>query len=199
VTVRLWRDPTVRTLLLVQWVPPAFITGAESVMVPYAVERGFPDGSIGLLLGSVPVGMLLGNLAIGRFVKPATRERLVAPILVVLGLPLIALAFPLSLWVSACMLFVVGAGFAYGLGVQRAFLDALEPDLRGQAFALLSTGLMTLQGVGPLVSGALAQVSSSSVAMATMGAGTLLVGVLWALGDRARHPALKSQAAAPLG
>jgi predicted MFS family arabinose efflux permease len=131
---------------------------------------------------------LLGNLAVGRLVRPAMRERLVAPILIVFGLPMIALAFPLSLWVTACLLFVVGAGFSYSLGVQRAFLDALDPKLRGQAFALQFTGLMTLQGVGPLVSGAVADLTRTSVSMALMGLGTVLVGVRWWQRRTARHP-----------
>ena len=81
VTVRLWRDPRVRALLLVQWVPPAFVTGAEAVMVPYANGRDYPTSALGLMLGAVPVGMLVGNLVLGRLVAPSLRERLVAPIL----------------------------------------------------------------------------------------------------------------------
>ena len=180
VTARLWSDRAVRRLLLVQWVPPAFITGAESVMVPYTVERGFPDGSVGVLLAAVPVGMLLGNLAVGRLLRPATRERLVPGMLVVLGIPLLALAAPIPLWVTVAMLFVVGAGFSYSLGVQRAFIEAVEPELRGQAFALNFTGLMTLQGIGPVASGVIADLSQATVSMAVMGVGTVVAGLVWA-------------------
>ena len=156
-TGQLLRDREVRALLLVQWLPPSFVTGAEALVVPYAVERGFPDGSAGLLLASVPVGMLAGNLAVGRLLRPATRERLVAPILVLFGVPLMALAAPLPLTVVAGLLFVAGAGFSYALGVQRPFLESLGPAVRGQGFAVLTTGLMTLQGVGPLLTGLVAQ------------------------------------------
>jgi predicted MFS family arabinose efflux permease len=179
ITRELWQDRVVRRLLLVQWIPPAFVTGAESIMVPYTVERGFPDGSVGVLLAAVPVGMLIGNIILGRLVRPATRERLVAPILVLFGVPMILLALPLPLWVTVLMLFVVGMGMDYSLGLQRAFLDALDPRLRGQAFALNFTGLMTMQGVGPVVSGAVADLTHLAVAMALMGAGTLLVGAVW--------------------
>lgn len=54
--------------------------------------------------------------------RPPTRDRLVVP--------LIALT-------------------AYGLGLQRPFLDALPQDGPGQAFGLLGSGSITLQGVGP--------------------------------------------------
>jgi predicted MFS family arabinose efflux permease len=179
VTVRLWRDPTVRSLLLVQWLPPACITGAEALFVPYAAQRGFPAGGAGLLLASIAVGMLLGNLVVGRVIPPLTRERMVTSMLVLLGAPLVGLALPLPLWLAASLLVLSGAGFSYGLGLQRVFLEALDPQLRGQAFALQFTGLMTLQGVGPLVMGAVGEVTPISLAIAGAGIGTMLVAVFW--------------------
>ena len=179
VTVRLWRDRDVRALLLMQWLPPAFVTGAEALLVPYLAERGFPTSSAGLVLASAPVGMLVGNLVVGRLVPPQTRERLVAPIVLLLGAPLVGLALPTPLWVAAGLLLLIGAGFSYGLGLQRIFLESLEPNLRGQAFALQFTGLMTLQGVGPLVAGATAEVAPIPAVMAGAGVATMLVAVVW--------------------
>jgi predicted MFS family arabinose efflux permease len=198
VTGQLLRDREVRALLLVQWLPPSFVTGAEALVVPYAVERGYPDGSAGLLLASVPVGMLAGNLAVGRLLRPATRERLVAPILVVFGVPLMAMAVPLPLTVVTGLLFVAGAGFSYALGVQRPFLESLTPAVRGQGFAVLTTGLMTLQGVGPLLTGLVAQYVSISASMLVAGAATVLVGVVWWY-TRVRHVPSLSPSAASFG
>ncbi len=198
VTVRLLRDPRVRALLLIQWLPPSFVTGAEALVVPYAAERGFPAGTAGLMLAFVPVGMLAGNLAMGRLLRPDTRERLVSAILVVFGLPLAALAAPVPLSVVVGLLFVAGAAFSYALGVQRPFLEALDPSLRGQGFALLTTGLMTLQGVGPLVLGLVAQYVSTAAAMVVSGLGTATVGIAWWY-TQARHAAPKSPAAQRLG
>jgi hypothetical protein len=81
--------------------------------------------------------------------------------------------------VAAALLFVAGAGFSYALGVQRPFLEALDPSIRGQGFAVLTTGLMTLQGVGPLVLGLVAQYVSTAAAMVVSGLGTATVGVVW--------------------
>src|SRR5690606_22232693 len=72
VTTRLLRDREVRGLLLVQWVPPAFVVAAEALVVPYVQLRGFPAGSAGLLLACAPAGMLLGNVVVGRMLRPAT-------------------------------------------------------------------------------------------------------------------------------
>jgi MFS family permease len=174
----LLRDPEVRLLMLAQWLPAAFVTGAESLIIGYASSRGFRAGSAGLLLACLPVGMLAGDLVVGRFVRPATRERLVVPLVGVLGVPLLAIAADPPFAVTAALLAVTGTGFAYGLGIQRRFLDAVPEERRGQAFGLLSSGLMTLQGVGPAVFGALAEVTPIRYAVSLAGAATVVTAVL---------------------
>jgi MFS family permease len=172
---RLMRDREVRTLLLAQWLPPAFVVGAESLIIPYAASRGTPPDTAGVLLACIPAGMIVGNFAVGRLVRPAQWERVTIPLLVVLSVPLIGLAAYLPTWVTAGLLAVSGVGFAYGLGLQQRFLHAVaEPD-RGIAFGLLSTGVMTLQGVGPIVFGGLAEVIGVDRSIAAAGGVTLAV------------------------
>ena len=185
---RLLADPRVRTLLLAQWLPPAFVTGAESLVIPYASARGATPGTAGLLLACLPAGMIAGNLAVGRFLRPVTRERLTVPLMVVLALPLLALAADVPTAVVAVLLAVSGIGFAYGLGLQRRFLDAVPETDLGVAFGLLSTGVMTLQGVGPAIFGAVAEVLSVGTAMALAGAATLAAAVVLRGGLRRHAP-----------
>ncbi|GAA1890057.1 MFS transporter [Asanoa iriomotensis] len=166
-------DPWVRRLLLLQWLPSAFVVGAEALMVAYASARGFPTAAIGLLMAGSPLGMLLGQLVIGRLVPPDTRTRLVAPLVLLLGLPPVGFAFDPPLAVCAVLMVASGVGFAYSLGLQRAFVDAVPELARGQAFGLLSTGLMTLQGVGPAVFGALASLTAPRWAVALAGVTTI--------------------------
>jgi MFS family permease len=178
-------NPAIRILLLTQWLPPAFICGAESLLVPYAELRDFPRGSAGLMLACVPVGMLVGDLIVVRLLRPETRERLVIPLIVVLGLPLLAFPFEIGPVLGGALLFVVGSGFAFSAGLQRRFLDRIPDNARGQSFALMSTGLMTLQGIGPIGLGALAEVIAVGPAIGAAGAGTLLVAMwLWTRRDR---------------
>ncbi|MFC1429904.1 MFS transporter [Streptacidiphilus sp. N1-3] len=166
--------PRVRGLLLAQWLPSAFSAGAEGLVVAYAGRSGFPAGTAGPLLACLPIGMLVGDLAVGRFVRPALRERLVVPLVLLLGLPLLAFAASPAPVLCALLLVVSGAGFAYGLGLQRGFLEALPEDSRGQAFGLLSSGNMTFQGVCPLLFGLLAEAVPVGVAMSAAGVGVLL-------------------------
>ncbi len=70
------------------------------------------------------------------------------PLIALMGLPLVGFAAEPGVGVSSCLLLLCGFGFAYGLGLQRPFLDALPQDGQGQACGLLGSGNMTLQGVG---------------------------------------------------
>ncbi|GGM12175.1 MFS transporter [Dactylosporangium sucinum] len=166
----LLRDPAIRRLLLIQWLPSGFITGAEALIVPYAADRGLPAG---WLLAAVPMGMIAGNLVIGRLVAPRTRERLVPVLIAAMGAPLLVFLADAP-WVGlVAALVVVGVGFAFGLGVQAAFRDALPEDGGGQAFALLGTGLMTAQGLLPAVAGLLAEALAPGTVIALLGVATL--------------------------
>ncbi|MEU8668582.1 MFS transporter [Streptomyces anulatus] len=170
----LLRGRTVRRLMLAQWLPVALVAGAEGLIVAYAGERRFAPGWYAVLMGCLPVGMLVGDLLVGRFLRPPTRERLVVPLVALAGLPLIGFAAEPGVGVSSCLLLVSGLGYAYGLGLQRPFLDALPKDGRGQAFGLAGSGSMTLQGVGPVCLGAVAAAIGTGGAIALAGGAAVL-------------------------
>jgi predicted MFS family arabinose efflux permease len=189
--LELLADRTVRGLLLAQWLPAWFVTGAESLIVPYAGSLGLPSSAASPLLAATPAGMLLGDVVVGRFCRPAARQRLAFPLAALMGVPLLALAFRPPLPVTGAVLFACGFGFAYMLGVQQAFLDSLPGRLRGQAFGLNSTGTMTGQGLIPPVTGGLAAAFGAGPAMAIAGAVTILAALLLRgpLTGRASSPA----------
>ncbi|MGH3204001.1 MAG: MFS transporter [Streptosporangiaceae bacterium] len=176
--LELLADRTVRGLLLAQWLPAWFVTGAESLIVPYAGSLGQPPSAASPLLAATPAGMLLGDVVVGRFCRPAARQRLAFPLAALMGAPLLALAFRPPLPVTGTVLFACGFGFAYLLGVQQPFLDSLPDRLRGQAFGLNSTGMMTGQGLIPPVTGGLAAAAGAGPAMAVAGAVTILAALL---------------------
>ncbi|MEV6520574.1 MFS transporter [Longispora sp. NPDC051575] len=171
-------DRRIRGLFLAQWLPPGLVVGGESLLVPYSDGRGFPAGSAGLLLACLPVGMLVGDVVVARCVRPARRERLYGPLVALLGVPLMGLVLDLPLVATGVLLALSGAGFAFGLTLQRQFLEAVPEPMRGQAFALLSTGLMTVQGVGPVLVGGLAEVGGIGVAIGAAGVATAVCAVV---------------------
>ncbi|MFB4318557.1 MFS transporter [Actinomadura sp. 21ATH] len=174
----LWRDRAVRAILLAHWLPVAFVAGAESLLIPYAQEHGHGEAGGALLLAALPVGMMAGNAVCGRLLRPRTRERLVVPMMALCGLPLLAPAAGPPLPVLVALLAVTGATIAYELGLQRPFVDAVPEGARGQAFGLLSTGTMTLQGVGPVVLGAAAEAAGIGPAVALAGVACLVTALL---------------------
>jgi hypothetical protein len=95
-------------------------------------------------------------------------------LIALMGLPLVGFAAEPGVGVSSCLLLLCGFGFAYGLGLQRPFLDALPQDGQGQAFGLLGSGSMTLQGVGPVCFGSVAAGIGTGGAIALAGSGAAL-------------------------
>jgi MFS family permease len=166
-------NPAVRGLLLAQWLPAWFVTGAESLIVPYTASLGHPARAAAPLLAAMPAGMLLGDLLAARFCPPAARRRLAFPLVAAMGVPLLALPFRPPLLLAAVALLACGSGFAYQLGLQQAFLDSLPERRRGQGFGLNSTGAMGGQGLTPAVTGALAGVLGAGAGMAIAGAATI--------------------------
>jgi predicted MFS family arabinose efflux permease len=163
-------SPQLRRLLPMQWLPVWFAAGAEALAVPFAASTGYPASAASLLLAGMPCGMLLGNVIVGRLCPPAVRERLVLPLAIGVGAPLLVFAWRPPLALAAIALIVSGAGFAYLLGLQRAFADAVPRHLRGQGFGLASTGLMGGQGLMPSVFGGVALAVGAGNAMAIAGA-----------------------------
>lgn len=173
-TAALLRARRPRRLLLAQWLPGACVAGAEGQIVAYAGSRGFASGGYAVLMACLPVGMLAGDVLVGRMLRPVTRERLVAPLMALMGLPLLLFAARPGLAAGALLLLLAGVGFANGLGLQRPFLDALPDGTHGHAFGLLSSGTMTLQGLAPALFGALAVPFGPPLAMSLAGAAAVL-------------------------
>ena len=175
--IALFADREVRGLLLAQWLPAWFVTGAESLIVPYTGSLGRPGSAAGPLLAAVPAGMVLGEVLVGRFTGPQTRRRLAFPLAAAMGAPLLVFAFRPGWLLAWVALLISGFGFAYQLGIQQAFLDSLPERMRGQAFGLNSTGAMGGQGLIPSAAGGLASVLGTGSVMAVAGAATILAAV----------------------
>ena len=182
-----------------QWLPAWFAAGAESLIVPYTGSLGFPASGAAPLLAAVPAGMLLGEVIAGRFLRPAMRRRLAFPLAIGIGLPLLAFWFRPPLPAAFAVLLVSGLGFAYQLGLQKAFLDSLPERLRGQAFGLYNTGAMGGQGLGPIAAGALASAVAPGPVIALAGAGTVITALALRGVLRTRYSRRRAPAAGRLG
>ncbi|GGQ01095.1 membrane protein [Streptosporangium pseudovulgare] len=157
-------DPRVRGLLLAQWLPVSFLTGAEAVLIPYL------GGTAGVALAAASAGLAAGNLAVGRLASPSGRERLALPLAALAGVPLLGFVLRPGLAAAALLvLLATMAGGSYALGLQRRFVAAVPEAVAGQAFGLAGAGVMTGQALAAALAGAVAEAIAPHLAIALAG------------------------------
>ncbi|MEV0386029.1 MFS transporter [Nonomuraea sp. NPDC050643] len=145
-----------RTLVLFAWLCGFYIL-PEGIAVPYAATLytgTLPVPVItGLLMAAMPTGTVVGAFLFSRFVSPPRRLRLMGWMAMLSCAPLVVTAMrpPLAVVLAAWVL--SGIGGAYQLAANAAFVQAVPAERRAQAFGLVQSGLMAVQGIGILVGG----------------------------------------------
>src|SRR6185503_9150920 len=131
----------------------------------------------GSLLGAFPAGAAVGDLVVGRWLSASQRRRSVPWLFGAVGIALLPLAWHPSMSVTAGCFATASAATAYQLGGQQVFLDAVPEQRRGLAFGLFGTGLMTGQGLGPVLAGALADQVGAGQTITLLGVAVLIAGI----------------------
>lgn len=179
-----------RPIYLSSWVPNGLVVGCEALFIPYAGERA------GYLLAASAAGMLAGDVVVGRFVPPATRDRLLEPLRLLLAAPFLLFWWGPPIPVAMVLVFVAAFGFAASLPLQERMVAHTAPEVRGQALGLRGTGLGAGQAVGAAFAGVVADALGSvpggtGRTMALMGALSLLVTLALVPGLRRSAPLLQ--------
>ncbi|RGA05920.1 MFS transporter [Microbispora triticiradicis] len=175
---RLWSSPARRRLYLALWVPNGLIVGCESLYVAYDPRHA------GTLFASAAAGMLAGDTLLGRFVPKWWRERLSAPLRLLLAVPYLVFLLRPALPLAVAAVVLASAGYSAGLLLQERLMAVTPEEMSGQALGLQSSGTMTMQGVGAAIAGSVAQLTSASAAMAAMAAVSVAVTLALAPGLR---------------
>ena len=175
---QLWSSAARRYVYLALWVPNGLIVGCESLFVPYAPRHA------GLLFAFAALGMLAGDTLTGRFVPPCWRERLNVPLRLLLAAPYLAFALHPALPVAVAAVVLASVGYSASLLLQQRLMALTPDELSGHALGLHSSGMLTMQGVGAAIAGAIAQQTSPSTAMAVMAAASVTVTLILAPGLR---------------
>jgi hypothetical protein len=84
-------------------------------------------------------------------------------------LPLLFFFTTPPLPVAVGLLVISGIGTTYNLPANAAFMQALPAERRGQAFGLVSAGLVAGQGISIAVAGACAELTSPAWSSAVAG------------------------------
>ncbi|WP_259471792.1 MFS transporter [Streptomyces shenzhenensis] len=174
----LWSARPRRLTYLSLWIPNGLVVGCESLYVSYA-----PDAA-GTLFACAALGMLAGDATVGRLLPQRVRARLATPLLVLLAAPYAVFALRPAVPLAAVCVALASVGFGASL-VQQERLMALTPDeLSGHALGLHSAGMLTMQGVGAALAGAVAQLTSPAAGMTAMAAASLTVTLALAAAGR---------------
>ncbi len=173
-------DRTLRPLVCFAWLCGFYIL-PEGLAAPYAKTFGDSPVIVGLLMSAMPTGMVLGAFAYSRFVRPDDRLRLMGWMAMLACAPLIGAGLRPPLWAVVVLWALSGVGCAYQVAANAAFVAAVPPSGRGQAFGLAQSGILASQGIGILVGGALAQVLGPEPVIALAGAAGLSVATMLAM------------------
>jgi hypothetical protein len=180
---QVWSYAPRRYVYLALWVPNGLIVGCESLFVPYAPRHA------GLLFAFAALGMLAGDTLTGRFISPRWRGRLGAPLRLLLASPYLVFALHPALPVAVAAIVLASVGYAASLLLQERLMALTPDDLSGHALGLHSSGMLTMQGVGAALAGAVAGLTSPGAAMAVMAVLSVAVTLILAPGLRPGRPA----------
>jgi len=158
-------DPRLRGLVLLGWLATFWVV-PEGLAAPYAQGD---STAIGLLLASQPIGSVVGGVVLSRLVRPATRLEVMGWLAVTSCLPLVFFFMTPPLPLAVGLLVISGIGTTYNLPANAAFMQALPAERRGQAFGLVSAGLVAGQGISIALAGACAELTSPGVVIGVAG------------------------------
>lgn len=164
-----FRHDELRRLLMLGWLVPMFSVAPEALAAPYVSQHGGSTALVGWWLVALPLGLIAGDVAGVRLLAPQQQRRLVAPAAAAGFVPYLVFAADPSLPAALVLLVVAGACSLYSLGLDGRVRDAAPPELFARAMTLNSAGLMTLQGLGFVLAGALAQTVGPAEAIAFAG------------------------------
>jgi MFS family permease len=165
-----WRDPMLRASLALCLLTGFFFVTPEALAAPYAAALGLGPGAVGWLMASDPAGSVAGGVVWGK-VSGTVQDRLVGLLVVLAGVPLVLCLLRPGLLVSMALFAVMG-GLVTACIIQAvaAFTLAVPAGQRSQASGLISSGLLTAQGLGALGAGLLADWIGPVATVATAGA-----------------------------
>jgi MFS family permease len=170
-------DPLLRSLVCFAWLCTFYVL-PEGIAAPYAATFNNDPLTVGLLMSAMPTGMVLGVFVFSRCVRASNRIRSMGWMSMVACAPLIGAALHPPLWGVVTLWAISGAGSAYQLAANAAFVAAVPPSGRGQAFGLAQSGILAGQGLGILIGGAAAQVLGPEPVVAMAGVAGLSVAAM---------------------
>jgi MFS family permease len=167
---RVLAQPELRRLLLLGWLVPMFAVAPEALAAPYVAGQHGSPALVGWWLVALPLGVIVGDITGVLLLDARRQRRLVGAAAVASFLPYLAFSAHPSIPLALTLLVASGFCGLYGLGLDARIRDAAPEQLFARTITLYSAGLMTLQGLGFALAGAIAQATGAAAAIALAGA-----------------------------
>jgi diguanylate cyclase (GGDEF)-like protein len=183
------RSRLLRNLIGIMCIGLGLIIATEGLAVSYAAQLGVGKLATGFLSAALPTGLAIGALIVGRWVAPNHRMIAIRLMALTWPIPLVLTILKPPVAVSFVLWVVAGALMAYVLLASILFTLAVEPAMLGRAYAVARGAFVAAQGIGLVVTGALAYLLDPATAVALSGVAGLVLCPLFviALKPAGRH------------
>lgn len=168
VVIRVFRNPQLRTVMLFGWLVP-FYAVPEGVAAPYAHMLHGGSAATGLILAAGPAGGVVGSVAFSRLVRPDRRQYFMGPLAIAACAILAFCFFGPPLILSLVIFAASTVCSCYQFAANAAFVKAVPPSWRGQAFGLANGGINVGQSLWFAAAGALADAISPAAVIGLSG------------------------------
>lgn len=169
-----WRDPIIRTILLIlvginaAMVGPLYVGGAT-----LAQRQLGGVGAFGALVAAASLGALIGSLIAGSIGRIPRRGLAVLGITASLGLGVASIGFASSVLVAAMVAFGIGGAASFLAVINVSWLqERSQPELTGRVMGLAMFAAVSLDPISFALAGALVELNLKAV---FLGGGLLLV------------------------
>jgi Transmembrane secretion effector len=171
-----------RTLVLFGWLVTFYIVpmGLAAPLAASLRDRLPLAVTTGLIFAAGPLGTMGGAILFSRLVPAVRRQAWLGPLAVMACGVLVLLALRLDLGALLAVIAISGAGASYQLAANAAFVAAVPPGRRGQAFGLANGGMQVFQGLWIVLAGAIAAhaLAPGTVIAISGGVGAVLAAAL---------------------
>lgn len=171
--------PVLRAIAVLVFGSVVFSIVPEGLAAGWSGELRGNSFTQGLIMAAFPIGVVVGGIVVGRLLAPSTRQRIIRPLAVLVGVSLVPALLQPPLPVVLVMVAVCGFAMSLVLPANGLFVQALPNGYRARAFGVMQGGLQVLQGLSMVVAGAIA--GSFGVARTVGVTGLLGVVVMLAL------------------
>jgi predicted MFS family arabinose efflux permease len=171
------RDPGLRALTCLSSLAGCYVV-PEGLAAPYAHDLGAGTGTaVGVIMASDPIGSIVGAFLFAKLVSARFRVRTLGTLALLAGLPLVLCVFHPGLVVSAVLFGLSGAlATGYHMEIGSQFVQRLPGSLRAQGLGTLTSSLITVQGLGAMIGGSVADVIGTTGAITVAGTAGILLG-----------------------